>query len=159
MEKVQGKEIPIEKQRDMLVETNALKLPLLFQNLIGVYGEEKGKKIYDDLFEAGFKKRSAMFKDKDIGDIMMYEIDMFPATGWKIWIEKGEENGEPVWFEHLERYPHLDATRKRKLPDPCPIICDMDCKLGEQYKVAKWQRLKHLPAGDSECCFKITRCK
>ena len=159
MEKVQGKEIPIEKQRDMLVETNALKLPLLFQNLIGVYGEEKGRKIYDELFEAGFKKRSKQFEGKDIGNIMMYEIDMFPATGWKIWIEKGEENGEPVWFEHLERCPHLDATRKRKLPDPCSIICDMDCKLGEQYKVAKWQRLKHLPAGDSECCFKITRCK
>ena len=38
MDKVAGKEIPIEKQRDMLVEMNALKLPLLYQNLIGVYG-------------------------------------------------------------------------------------------------------------------------
>ena len=94
MDKVQGKEIPIEKQRDMLVEMNALKLPLLYQNLIAVYGEEKGRAIYDDLFEAGFKKRSKQFEGKDIGDIMMYEIDMFPATGWKIWIERsGRKRG------------------------------------------------------------------
>ncbi|MCX5895566.1 MAG: L-2-amino-thiazoline-4-carboxylic acid hydrolase [Proteobacteria bacterium] len=159
MDKVEGKEIPIEKQRDMLVQMNALKLPLLYQSLVAAYGEEKGKTIYDDIFEVNFKLRSKQFIGKDIGDIMMYEINMFPATGWKIWIEKTEENGEPVWYEHLERCPHLDATRKRKLPDPCALICDMDCRLGEQYKVAKWQRMKHMPAGDRECCFRITRCK
>jgi len=157
MEKVIGKEMPLEKQRDLLVVQNALKLPLLYHNLLDCYGREKGSVIYQDLFEANFKKRIKMFEDKDIGDIMMYEIDMFPANGWKIWIEKGEENGEPVWYEHLELCPYLEATRKRNLPDPCPIICDMDCVLGEKYKVAKWERMKHKPAGDSECCFRITR--
>ena len=157
MEKVTGKEIPIEKQRDMLVEINALKLPLLYQNLIDAYGEEKGRAVYNDIFEANFKKRAKQFEGRDIGDIMMYEIDMFPATGWSIWIEKAEENGEPVWYEHLERCPHLDATRKHNLPDPCPVICDMDCRMGEKYGVGRWQRLSHMPAGDAECCFKITR--
>ena len=159
MDKVNGKEMPIEKQRDMLLEINSLKLPLLYQNLIAAYGQEKGRAVYDDLFEINFKRRSKMFEGKDIGDIMIYEIDMFPALGWKIWIEKKEEDGEPVWYEHLEHCPHLDATRKRKLPDPCELICEMDCRLGEQHKVAKWQRMKHIPAGDSECCFRITRCK
>ncbi|MBN2107433.1 MAG: L-2-amino-thiazoline-4-carboxylic acid hydrolase [Deltaproteobacteria bacterium] len=159
MEKVAGKDIPVEKQRDLLIAQNALKLPLLHQNLIETYGNEKGEAIYRDLFESNFKKRIKIFEGKDIGDIMMYEIDMFPVNGWKIWIEKGEENGEPVWYEHLERCPHLEATRKRNLPDPCPIICDMDCILGEKYKVAKWERKKHLPAGDSECCFRITRAR
>lgn len=159
MEKVFGKEMPIEKQRDMLVAQNALKLPLLYQNLLESYGQEKGTAIYYDLFEANFKKRIKIFEGKDIGDIMMYEIDMFPANGWKIWIEKGEEKGEPVWYEHLEICPHLEATRKRNLPDPCSIICDMDCALGGKYKVAKWERIKHMPAGDSECCFRITRAR
>ena len=158
MEKATGREIPIEQQRDMLIAMNALKLPLLYQSLVECYGEAEGRKIYDDLFEANFKKRTAMFEGKDIGDIMMYEIDMFPAAGWKIWIEKTEEDGEPVWYEHLEKCPHLDAARKRNLPDPCSIICEMDCRLGEQYRVAKWERLKHMPSGDSECCFRITRC-
>ena len=36
MEKVVGKEFPLEKQRDMLEEMNALKLPLLYQNLVAV---------------------------------------------------------------------------------------------------------------------------
>ena len=159
MDKVEGKEIPIEKQRDMLLEMNALKLPLLYQSLVSVYGEEKGRTVYDEIFEENFKKRAKMFEGKDIGDIMMFEIDMFPATGWKIWIEKREEDNETVWYEHLGRCPHIEATRKRKLPDPCHLICDMDCRLGEKYKVAKWERLKHIPSGDSECCFKITRCK
>ena len=159
VEKVFGKEMPIEKQRDLLVAQNALKLPLLYQNLLDSYGQEKGSAIYYDLFESNFKKRIKIFEGKDIGDIMMYEIDMFPANGWKIWIEKGEENGEPVWYEHLEVCPHLEATRKRNLPDPCPIICDMDCVLGGKYKVAKWERMKHMPAGDSECCFRITRAR
>lgn len=157
MNKLVGKEIPWEKQRAILIEMNALKLPLLHQSLIAVYGEAKGRKIYDELFEENFKQRSKQFEGKDIGDIMMAEIDFFPATGWKIWVEKQEENGGPAWIEHLEQCPHLEATRKYKLPLPCPIICDMDCKMGEKYKVGKWQRLKHMPSGDSECCFKITR--
>jgi hypothetical protein len=157
MEKVEGKEIPWEKQREILIETVALKLPRLYQTLIDAYGEEKGKQVYDELFEVNFKKRSAQFKDKDIGDIMMAEIGYFPAMGWEIWIEKKEEDGQSVWYEHLAKCPHLDATRKYKLPDPCPIVCDMDCVMGEKYKVGKWQRLKHMPSGDSECCFRITR--
>jgi len=158
MEKAVGKEMPWEQQKAMLIEMAALKLPLLYQSLVKLYGEEKGREIYDDLFEENFKKRSARFEDKDIGDLMMVEIDMFPAMGWKLWVEKKEENGTPVWFEHLEKCPHLDATRKYNLPEPCPLICDMDCTLGQKYKVAVWERLKHMPAGDSECCFKITRC-
>lgn len=159
MSKHVGKETPWEKQRDILIERCALKLPLLQQSLVEVYGEEKGREVYDELFETNFKKRTKQFEGKDVGDIMMAEIDVFPAMGWKIWIEKEEEGGEPVWYEHLEKCPHLDATRKYKLPDPCPIICDMDCKMGEKYGVAKWQRVKHMPSGDAECCFKITRFK
>lgn len=159
MEKVEGKKMPLEKQCEILIEAAALKLPRLYQSLIEAYGEEKGKQIYDEIFEVNFKKRAAQFKDKHIGDIMMTEINMFPAMGWEIWIEKKEEGGQSVWYEHLVKCPHLDATRKYKLPDPCPIVCDMDCVLGEKYKVAKWQRLKHMPSGDSECCFRITRCE
>ena len=158
MEKVVGKEIPWEQQRDMLIDMVSLKLPLLYQSLVKVYGEEKGKQIYDDLFEENFKKRSAQFAGKELGDIMMKEIDMFPAMGWKIWVEKEDAEGKPAWFEHLEKCPHLDATRKYKLPDPCALICDMDCVMGGKYKIAKWERLKHMPSGDSECCFKITPC-
>jgi hypothetical protein len=152
-----GKEMPAEKQKQLLIERCALKLPQLYQSLVSVYGKEKGTEIYNEIFEANFKKRTKQFEGKDVGDIMMAEIDMFPAMGWKIWIEKLEENGEPVWYEHLEKCPHFDATRKYKLPDPCSIICDMDCEMGKKYGVAKWERVKHLPAGDSECCFKITR--
>ncbi len=159
MEKIIGKEMPIERQRDMLLMQTALKLPLLYQTLIEVYGQEKGRAVYDEIFEANFKKRTAQFAGRDFGDIMMYEIDMFPANGWSIWVEKGEENGEPVWYEHLERCPHLEATRKRGLPEPCEIICDMDCTLGKKYGVANWERMKHMPGGDSECCFRITRAK
>ena len=159
MTKMTGKEIPWETQKEMLIDRCALKLPLLYQSLVQTYGEEKGVKIYNDIFEDGFKKRTKQFEGKDIGNIMMAEIDMFPAMGWKIWIEKMEENGEPVWYEHLEKCPHLDATKKHNLPDPCSIICEMDCVMGEKYKVAKWERMKHMPSGDSECCFKITRLK
>jgi len=159
MEKIMGKEMAIEKQRDILLMQTALKLPLLYQTLVEVYGQEKGRSIYDEIFEANFKKRTAQFAGRDFGDIMMYEIDMFPAMGWKLWVEKTEENGEPVWYEHLERCPHLEATRKRGLPDPCPIICDMDCMLGKKYNVANWELIKHMPRGDSECCFRITRAK
>jgi hypothetical protein len=159
MEKAIGKEMPWEAQRAMLIEMNALKLPLLYQTMVKVYGETKGQEIYDAIFEENFKKRSARFADKDIGDLMMAEVDMFPAMGWDIWVEKKEENGGPVWYEHLGKCPHLDATRKYKLPDPCALICDMDCVLGKKYGLANWERKKHMPAGDSECCFRITRCK
>jgi hypothetical protein len=159
MSKEMGKEIPWEKQRDMLVESCALKLPRLYNDLIEAYGEEKGGKVYEEVFEVSFKKRSAQFKGKDIGDIMMAEVGVFPAFGWKRWVEKKEENGEPVWYEHLEKCPHFDATKKHNMPLPCEPICGMDVKMGQKYKVANWQRLKHLPSGDSECCFRITRCK
>jgi len=154
-----GKEIPWEKQRAMLIDKYALKLPQLLQSLVEVYGKEKGKEIYAKIFEVNFLKRSAQFKGKDVGDIMMAEVDIFPTFGWKIWIEKKEENGEPVWYEHLEVCPHFEATKKLKMGPPCEAICDMDCVMGEKYKVAKWQRVKHLPSGDSECCFRITRFK
>jgi hypothetical protein len=157
MERVNGKEMPWEAQRDLLIEMTALKLPLLYQTLEKAYGAEKGREIYDTLFEENFKKRATRFADKDIGDIMMAEIDMFPAMGWKISVEKKDEDAGPAWYEHLEKCPHLEATRKYKLPDPCPLICDMDCVMGQKYKIAKWERLKHMPAGDAECCFKITR--
>jgi hypothetical protein len=158
MTKVVGKEIPWEKQRDMLVEMTALKAPTQYQSLIKVYGPEKGKAIYEEVYEENFKLRAARFEGKNIGDILMAEIDMFPAMGWKLWVEKVEENGADAWYEHLEKCPHLAATRKYKLPDPCPLLCDMDCALGEKYKVAHWERIKHMPAGDDECCFRITRC-
>ena len=159
MVKKAGKEIPQEKQREILREAFALKLPQLRQSLITVYGEEKGRKIYDDVFEVNFKMRAKQFEGKDVGDIMMAEIDMLPTFGWKIWIDKKEEAGEPVWYEHMEKCPHLDATNKYKLPLPCDILCDMDAKLAEKFKVAKWERLKHMPSGDNECCFKVTRFK
>jgi len=138
MDKKTEKEMPQEKQREILREVCALKLPQLRQSLITVYGEEKGRKIYDDVFEANFKMRAKQFEGKDIGDIMMAEIDMLPTFGWKIWIDKKVEDEEPL---------------------PCDILCDMDAKLAEKYKVAKWERLKHMPSGDNECCFKVTRFK
>ncbi len=156
MTKVTGQGIDAEKQKSMLIEAVALKLPLLYQALKETYGEEKGRQVYDEIFETNFKKRAAQFKDKSIVDIMMAEIEVFPTFGWEIAIEKLEENGNTVCYEHLGRCPHLDATRKYKLPDPCDIICDMDCRMGEKYKVGKWERMKHMPSGDPECCFKIT---
>ena len=57
MEKVIGKEMPVEKQRDLLIAQTALKLPLLYQNLVETYGQEKGAAVYNDLFETNFKKR------------------------------------------------------------------------------------------------------
>ena len=52
MEKIIGKEMPIEKQRDILLMQTALKLPLLYQTLVEVYGQEKGRAIYEEIFEA-----------------------------------------------------------------------------------------------------------
>jgi hypothetical protein len=120
MEKVVGKEFPLEKQRDMLEEMNALKLPLLYQNLVAAYGEEKGRAVYDDIFEVGFKKRSKMFEGKDIGNIMMYEIDMFPATGWKIWIEKTEENGSRCGMSTWSAAPILMPPASASCLIPAP---------------------------------------
>ena len=159
MNKGGKKKIPWQKQREILREAWALKLPQLRQSLVNIYGEKKGGKIYDDIFEANFKIRAEQFEGKEVGDIMMAEIDMFPTLGWKIRIDKKIEDGEPVWYEHMEKCPHLDATKKYKLPLPCDILCDMDAKLGEKYKVAKWKRLKHMPSGDNECCFKVNRFK
>jgi hypothetical protein len=28
--------------------------------------------------------------------------------GWEIWIEKKEEAGQSVWYEHLAKCPHLE---------------------------------------------------
>ncbi len=153
---LKSKKIPWNKQKMMLIEKSALKLPLLYQAITETYGKKKGKKVYDEIYETNFKKRAAHFKDKGVIDIMMAEIDVFPAYGWEIWIEKKKEKGLSVCYEHLGACPHLNATRKYNLPDPCNIICDMDCLMGEKYKVAKWERLKHIPSGDDECCFKIT---
>ncbi len=159
MENKPGKEMPWEQQKAILVEMISMKLPLLYQDLTNLYGEEEGKKIYADLYEAGYKRRAKMFEGKDMGDIMMAEQGLFPIMGWDLHIEKKEEDGEPVWYEHLLKCPHLDATQKYKMPPPCEFVCDMDCINGEKYKVGKWERLKHMPSGDDECCFKITRFK
>jgi len=156
MTQVEGKKLPLEKQQEMLIEAVALKLPLLYQSLTETYGAEKGRQMYDEIFETNFKKRAARFMGKSIIDIMMAEIEVFPAFGWEIFIEKKEENSTTFCYEHLGRCPHFDATRKYKLPEPCSIICDMDCVMGEKYKVAKWERISHMPSGDKECCFKIT---
>ena len=67
MNKLTAKEVPSEKQRDLLIELNALKLPLLYQSLVETYGEEKGRKTYEELFETNFKKRSKQFEGKDGG--------------------------------------------------------------------------------------------
>jgi hypothetical protein len=68
---------------------------------------------------------------------------------------KQEENGKRVWYERLEHCPHLDAIRKHKPPDLYPLVCDMDWRLGQQYKAAQWEKM---PAGDTECRFKTKRC-
>ena len=101
MEKIMGKEMAIEKQRDILLMQTALKLPLLYQTLVEVYGQEKGRTIYDEIFEANFKKRTAQFAGRDFGDIMMYEIDMFPATagscGWRRRKRTASRSGMSIW--------------------------------------------------------------
>jgi len=159
MTKLTGKEIPWEKQKEMLVEAVALKLPMLHNSLIETYGEEKGRQMYDEIFETNFKKRAKQFEGKSIVNIMMAEIDVFPSFGWDIWIEKKEENGKEVCYEHLGKCPHLEATRKYDLPQPCDIICGMDCEMGKKYKVGIWEQMSHIPSGDMECCFKITAYK
>ena len=56
MNKEAQKEMTWEQQRDMLIEISALKLPLLLQNLIDTYGKEKGRTVYDEIYETNFKK-------------------------------------------------------------------------------------------------------
>jgi|GEM_PF-400199 len=155
MKKIIGKELPWEQQREMLITTAALKLPLLYQTLTAAYGEEKGRQIYDELYEANYKKRLPQFKDKTIVDVIAAEIDIFPAFGWEMWMETDKEGGVIICYEHLVRCPHLEATRKYKLPDPCSILCELDCRMSAKYKLGVWERVSHLPSGDTECCFKI----
>ena len=156
MTKILEKELPWEQQKAMLIDAAALKLPLLYQNLIAVCGPEKGRQLYDELYEASYKKRLPQFKGKTIVDVIAAEIDVFPAFGWQMWMETLDENGSTVCYEHLERCPHLDATRKYGLPAPCDILCDLDCTLSAKYQLGAWERVSHLPSGDTECCFKIT---
>lgn len=155
MAKEVGKELPWNQQKTMLVDTAALKLPMLYQNLVELYGEESGNQIYEDLYENTYKKRLQHFKDKTIVDVIMAEIDVFPAFGWEMWMESDEENGEKVCYEHLKVCPHLEAARKYKLPDPCRILCELDCRLSAQYELGVWEQVSHIPSGDKECCFKI----
>ena len=77
----------------MLIDAAALKLPLLYQNLIAVRGPEKGRQLYDELYEASYKKRLPQFKGKTIVDVIAAEIDVFPAFGWQMWMETLDENG------------------------------------------------------------------
>ena len=155
MEKYEAKEMPWEEQREMLVDFIALQLPKLHQQLMMAYGEEKGQEVFDKIFEMEFQERSAQFIGKDVGDALLAEMEIFPALGWKLWLEKKEENGVTYWYEHLEHCPPLAACRKYGLPDPCTVVCEAEIKLAEKNKVGKWERLQHIPSGDKECCFKI----
>ena len=110
MEKHEAKEIPWEEQREMLVDFTALQLPKLHQQLMMAYGEEKGQEIYDKIYEMEFQMRSAQFIGKDVGEVMLAEMEIFPALGWKLWVEKREENGVTYWYEHLEHCPPLAAV-------------------------------------------------
>ena len=86
MDKFYGKEMPWEQQKDLLVEFTALQLPRLYQQLIMAYGEEKGREIYEKIYEIEWSMRSSQFVGKDVGEVMLAEIDIFPALGWKLWI-------------------------------------------------------------------------
>jgi hypothetical protein len=137
MEKYEAKEMPWEEQREMLVDFIALQLPKLHQQLMMAYGEEKGQEIYDKIYEMEFQDRSSQFIGKDVGEVMLAEMEIFPALGWKLWVEKREENGVTCWYEHLEHCPPLAACRKYGLPDPCTVVCDAEIKLAEENKVGK----------------------
>ena len=155
MEKHEAKEVNWEEQREMLIDFTALQMPKLHQQLTTAYGEEKGQEIYDKIWEMEFQMRSAQVMGKDVGEVLLAEMEIFPKLGWKLWIEKREENGTSYWLEHLQHCPPLAACKKYGLPDPCAIICDAEIKLAEENKIGKWERLKHVPSGDEECCFKI----
>ncbi|MBI5376424.1 MAG: L-2-amino-thiazoline-4-carboxylic acid hydrolase [Candidatus Schekmanbacteria bacterium] len=158
MAREEGKTLPVEKQREMLINANAIKFTELYLALTEAYGEAEGAKMYEEIYETKFKKGSQGPK-RDLDDIIKAELSIFPVLGWKLWAEKKIENGEEIWYEHLEHCPYLTVTRKRNLPDPCPILCDYDSKFGEKYGLGKWKRVKHIPSGDSECSFKITKIK
>ena len=102
MEKYEAKEMPWEEQREMLVDFIALQLPKLHQQLMMAYGEEKGQEVFGKIYEMEFQERSAQFIGKDVGDALLAEMEIFPALGWKLWLEKKEENGVTYWYEHLE---------------------------------------------------------
>ncbi|RMF92841.1 MAG: hypothetical protein D6734_11360 [Candidatus Schekmanbacteria bacterium] len=158
MTKLEGKMMPEEKQKEMLIESNALKFSELYLGLIEAYGKEEGEKMYEEIYETRFKAGQSAEKPP-LDEIIRKELSIFPVLGWKLWAEKKEEDGKGVWYEHLEHCPYLAATRKRNLPDPCPILCDLDSKFGEKYGLGKWERIKHVPSGDDECCFRITPLK
>ncbi len=155
MEKYESKEVAWEDQRDMLVDFLSLQLPKLHQQLTGAYGEEKGQEIYDKLYEMEFMSRSGHFIGKDVGEVMLAEMEIFPIMGWKLWVEKREEDGVTYWYEHLQNCPPLEACRKYGLSDPCNVVCAPEIKLAEKNKIGKWERLTHLASGDKECLFKI----
>jgi len=155
MEKFEAKEIPLQQQCEMMREMIALQLPRLYQQLVAAYGEEQGMEMFLKLYEVQFQDRIAMFAGKDVGEVMMAELGIFPALGWKLYLEKKEEDGTTYWYEHLQNCPPLEACRKYGLPDPCSIVCGPETKLAEQNRIGKWERLRHLAAGDDECLFKI----
>ena len=100
MEKYEAKEVNLEEQREMLIDFTALQMPKLHQQLTTAYGEEKGQGIYDKIWEMEFQMRSSQVMGKDIGEVLLAEMGIFPTLGWKLWIEKREENGVPYWLEH-----------------------------------------------------------
>jgi len=155
MERFDAKEIPMEQKCAMMQEMIALQLPRLYKQLVAAYGEEQGMEMFLKLYEVQFKARSSMFIGKDVGEVMIAELGMFPALGWDLYIEKKEEGGTTYWYEHLQNCPPLEACRKHGLPDPCNIVCAPETKLAEENRIGKWERLKHLASGDKECLFKI----
>ena len=48
---------------------------------------------YDKVWEMEFQMRSAQVIGKDVGEVLLAEMEIFPTLGWKLWIEKQEENG------------------------------------------------------------------
>jgi hypothetical protein len=58
------KSIPWEQQREILISANALKFPLLHQNLIETYGEKKGNEIFEEVFETSYKKDPSSLRGK-----------------------------------------------------------------------------------------------
>ena len=71
--------------------------------------------------------------EASFAEMLLAEMEIFPTLGWKLWIEKREENGASYWLEHLQHCPPLAAGRKYGLPDPYAIICDAEIICPEQY--------------------------
>ena len=147
----------LEHQRQTLIEANALKMPLLHHRLIEAYGQKKGQKIYEDIYELGFKERAARVKGYGLADILAAELAIFPVFGWRLAVEEKRQKGRTVWYQRFQKCPHLDAAQKFGLPLPCRSICDQDFRLAKKFKIFRGERLQHMPAGDPECCFKIRR--